>query len=344
VRRLSSRVAVRAPWRSAGRSAYNRRRGGFALNIVFHYDAGPRLLGRLEELAADSLEVTAVSAADDLRFAELMAEAEVLWHVLRPLSAADIAAAPSLKLIQKIGIGVDTIDLDAAKARDIAVCNMPGTKSAAVAEHTLLLMLATLRRLSQFDRDTRAGRGWGWPPSRQDALGELGGRTVGLVGYGAIPRLLGPILRAMGAQVIYTALQPSGKAVGHWRELDKLLAEADVVSLHVPLTKETRGMIDAAALAKMKPGAVLINTARGELVDEAALAEALTDGDLRGAGLDVHAHEPVADDNPLLVLDNVVVTPHVAWLTEETLARSLEVAVDNCRRLMAGTALVNRVV
>jgi phosphoglycerate dehydrogenase-like enzyme len=205
-------------------------------------------------------------------------------------------------------------------------------------------MLAALRRLPAIDRTTRCGRGWDLPASVQDKLGEIGGRIVGLVGYGAVPARLAPVLRALGAQVLYTARTPKPEAAAVWRALPDLLAESDIVSLHVPLTAETEQLIDATAIARMKQGAVLVNTARGGLVDETALLAALSDGRLSAAGLDVFADEPVDADNPLLALDNVVLAPHLAWLTMETLARSLEVALDNCRRLAEGRQLRHRVI
>ena len=313
------------------------------MNVVFHYDAGPALQVRLAALADEGLSVRACAVSDDDAFAALMREAEVLWHVLKPVTAAVIAGAPKLRLIQKIGVGVNTIDLAAAAARAIRVCNMPGTNSRAVAEMTLALMLAALRRLPAFDRATRAGAGWAWDAAVQDDLVELGGRTVGLVGYGAVPRLLAPMLAALGARVVYTARTAKADAVADWRTLADLLAESDIVSLHVPLTPDTDGVIDTAALAAMKPGAILVNTARGGLVDQDALVAALSAGRLRAAALDVFAAEPVAPDNPLLTLDNVVVAPHVAWITMETLDRSLAVAVENCRRLAADTPLLHEV-
>ena len=203
---------------------------------------------------------------------------------------------------------------------------------------------------------------------------ELHGRTVGLVGYGSIPRILAPILVALGARVLYTARSEKRDAIGEARGLAQLLSESDIVSLHVPLTDETADMIDADAIALMKPGAVLINTGRGEVVERGALLEALTSGKLAAAGLDVFATEPVAPDDPLLELGNVLerarvggspctrslqsqgnltlnltyprgllVSPHVAWQTQDTLRRSLAVAVENCRRLRAGEALLHRV-
>ena len=316
------------------------------MRVVFHYDTGPALARRLAEVAGGGIEVAACGEADDERFRALMADADVLWHVLRPVAAADIEAAPRLRLIQKIGVGVNTIDLDAARARGVRVCNMPGTNTPAVAEMTLALMLSAMRQLPAFGRAARDGKGWAMDRAIQDRLGEIGGRTVGLVGFGAVPRALAPALKALGARLLYTARAPKPEAGGlaEWRPLPALLEESDIVSLHVPETPETVGMIDEAALGRMRPGAVLVNTARGSLVDEAALADALSSGRLRAAGLDVFAREPVTPDNPLLALDNVALAPHVAWLTTDTIERSLEVALDNCRRLAAGETLRFQVV
>jgi phosphoglycerate dehydrogenase-like enzyme len=316
---------------------------GPAVKVVLQYAAGPWLQGRLAALAGDGIDVRFCEETDRARFRALMAEAEVVWHVLMPITAEVIAGAPRLKLIQKIGVGLNTIDLEAARTRGVKVCNMPETNSRAVAEMTLALMLAALRRLPTFDRVTRQGQGWPLDPKVQDDLGELAGRNVGLVGFGAVPRLLVPVLRALGARVLYTARAPKPGADAEWRALSDLLAESDVISLHVPLTPDTERMIDKAAIARMKPGTVLVNTARGGLIDEAALVAALASGRIRAAGLDVFALEPVDADNPLLRLDNVVLTPHVAWLTAETWQRSLAVAVENCRRLAAGQPLLHQV-
>ncbi len=310
------------------------------MKVLFHYAAGPDLAARLA--AVPGLDITICPVDDRALLQRTLPETDVLWHVLEPCTAAMIAAAPRLKLIQKIGIGVNTIDLDAAKARGIAVCNLPGTNSRAVAELTLAMMLAALRRLPRFDASIR--RGVWTDPLLEDGLGELGRRVVGLVGYGAIPRLLAPVLTAMGCRVLYTDQAPVPDALGEWRSLPALLEEADVVTLHVPLTEQTAHLIDAAALARMKRGAVLINTARGGLVDQAALTEALRSGHLAAAGLDVFETEPPDFAAPLFQLPNVVVSPHVAWLTTGTFDRSFVVAAENCRRVAAGEALLHRVV
>ena len=290
--------------------------------------------------------VVSPEGGDHDRFERELRDAEVLLHILKPVTEEALAGAPRLRFVQKIGVGVNTIDLEAARSRGVAVANMPGTNTQAVAEAALMLMLAALRNLAGFDRACRTGNGWspeGVSQERRNALGELCGRTVGLVGGGAVAsRLVGP-LRALGARVVYTDKNERPDLGIERRNLDDLLGESDVVSLHVPLTPETEGLIGRSALARMKPGAVLVNTARGGLVEEAALVEALTGGRLRAAGLDVLAEEPPPPDNPLVALDNVVLTPHVAWLTQETLARSMDVALENLRRLRDGRDLLFRV-
>ena len=312
------------------------------MNILFHYDAGEKLRGEVAQLDQQGLDVTCCPEGVDEPFNAHIADAEAIWHVLQPITAEVIERAPNLKLIQKIGVGVNTIDLDAARARDIAVCNMPGTNSRAVAEMTLLLMLSALRKQTVIDRVCRSGQ-WAVDRVTKEAFGEIHGRTVGFVGFGAIPQILAPIVEAMGARVIYTA--NSAKAVAYdYLPLDQLLQQADIVSLHIPLTAESEKIISAARLAIMKPGALLINTARGGLIDEPALCEALRNGQLGGAGLDVFYQEPVSADNPLLSLDNVSVAPHVAWLTNETFSRSIDIAVKNSLAIRDGSTLLHRVI
>jgi phosphoglycerate dehydrogenase-like enzyme len=310
------------------------------MNILFHYASGADLLGRLASITA--LRISVCPEQDDAQLARLLPGTDVLWHVLKPCTAEMIAAAPRLRLIQKIGVGVNTIDLEAAKARGIAVCNLPGTNARAVAELTLALMLSVVRRLPRFDTQMRNGV-WS-DPLLQDGIGELGGRTVGLVGYGAVPHVLAPVLAALGCRLIYTARTVHSDALGEWRSVSSLLAEADVVSLHLPLTDATTNLINGDALARMKPGAILINAARGGLVDQAALTEALATGRLAGAGLDVFINEPHDASESLFRLPNVVLTPHIAWLTTGTFDRSFAVAAENCRRLAAGEVLLHRVV
>jgi phosphoglycerate dehydrogenase-like enzyme len=313
-------------------------------HVVFHYQASPALTRRLAALSASNgLKIDIIAPAEAVALAAAKPTCEVLWHVLEPVTAAFINACPRLRLIQKIGVGVNTIDLAAAKARAVAVCNMPGTNSWAVAEMTLALMLACLRRLVPLDAAVRNGEGWRRPVEEMDRFGEIGGRCVGLVGMGAVPRLLAPVLTALGAEVVYWTRVAKPELPYRWLPLPELLAASDILSLHLPLVPETERLLDGAAFQRMRPGAILINTARGGLIDEAALVAALDAGRLAAAGLDVFAAEPVDPDNPLLRQDGVVLAPHLAWLTPETLERSTRVAAENVRRLTSGEPLLHRV-
>lgn len=315
------------------------------MKAVLHYRASEGFRAALAAYARTTgVNAVVVDEFDDAAFGREIADAEVLLHVLKPVTAAMVARAKGVRLVQKLGVGVNTIDLEACRAAGVAVCNMPGTNSQAVAEMALALMLSVLRRLSYLDPLTRQGQGWTPDPALIDGVGEVAGRTVGFVGYGGSASRLGAALEALGATVIYTARSEKPELPGRFTTLEEVLRQADIVSLHLPLTPETERMIDGRALAAMKPGAILINTARGGLVDEPALVKALCSGHLRGAGLDVFEQEPVDPDNPLLGLPNVVVAPHQAWLTPETLDRSLAAAFENIRRLAAGEPLQNQVV
>ncbi len=316
------------------------------MKVLLHYDAGERLQKDVAAFATQGLNVVCCPEGPSQPFLSELKDAEVLWHVLQPVNKDIIAQAPKLKLIQKIGVGVNTIDLEAAQASGIRVCNMPGTNSRAVAEMSLMLMLQALRTTPLLDQACRGGQ-WYLDANSTENLGEMGGKTVGLVGFGDIPQLLAPMLEVMGARVIYTARAErpaSNDKQYRYCTLDALLADSDIVSLHVPLNDSTAQLIDSKAIAQMKTGAILVNTARGGLVDESALYQALTDGKLSAAGLDVFATEPTPADNPLLKLNNVAVAPHVSWLTNETWERSMGVAVENCLAIKNNTPLRFQVV
>ncbi|BBY58849.1 glyoxylate reductase [Mycolicibacterium sarraceniae] len=288
---------------------------------------------------SDWLDVRWCHEDDDQTLHRELPEAEVIWHVLRPLPGAELRLGPRLRLVHKLGAGVNTIDVDAATELGIAVANMPGANAPSVAEGAVLLMLAALRRLPALDRATRQGLGWPTDATLGETVRDIGSCTVGLVGYGNIAKRVEQIVHAMGGTVLHTNTADDGTDA--WRPLPDLLAESDIVSLHLPLTPATDKLINRAALAAMKPHALLVNTSRGGVIDEAALVDALRSGRLAAAGLDVFAEEPVDPANPLLGLDNVVVTPHVTWFTADTMRRYLVQAVDNCRRLRDGDTLVN---
>ncbi|WP_293306433.1 2-hydroxyacid dehydrogenase [Mycolicibacterium sp.] len=288
---------------------------------------------------SDWLDIRWCHEDDDETLHRELPWADVVWHVLRPLSEADLRRGTRLRLVHKLGAGVNTIAVDTATASGIAVANMPGANAPSAAEGTVLLMLAAMRRLLELDTATRAGRGWPTDPTLGETVRDIGDCTVGLVGYGNIARRVERIVTAMGAEVLHTSTRDDGSA--DWRPLADLLAVSDIVSLHLPLTPDSEKLIDGAALALMKPGALLVNTSRGGVVDESALVDALASGRLAAAGLDVFTKEPVQTGNPLLALDNVVLSPHVVWYTRDTWRRYLQQAVDNCRRLRDGVDLVN---
>lgn len=217
-------------------------------------------------------------------------------------------AGPQLRIVAQHAVGYDNVDLDAATARGVLVTNTPDVLTAATAEFALALLLALVRRVAEGDRLVRARQPWSWEPTAMLGTG-LAGKTLGLVGLGRIGSEVGRLAEALGMRVVHTS-RSSGMP------LDELLAEADVVSLHVPLTEVTRHLIDAAALARMRPHAVLVNTSRGPVVDESALADALEAGAIAGAALDVFEREPEVEPR-LLGLPNVVLTPHVASATVE---------------------------
>ena len=313
-----------------------------ALRVLAHFVPGPKVMDFLAP-ESDWLDIRWCADDDSTESQETfyreLPDADVIWHVLRPLSGADLSRASRLRLVHKFGAGVNTIDVDTATKRGVAVANMPGANAPSVAEGTVLLMLAALRRLPMLDRATRDGRGWPSDPQLGETVRDIGACTVGLVGYGNIAKQVAGIVAAMGATVLHTSTGDDG--LPGWRPLPELLAGSDIVSLHLPLTADTDGLLGEAALARMKPGAVLVNTSRGAIVDEEALADALREGRLAAAGLDVFGVEPVTPDNPLLGLDNVVLTPHVTWYTVDTMRRYLVEAVANCRRLRDGQQLAH---
>jgi glyoxylate reductase len=234
-------------------------------------------------------------------------------------------AGPGLRVIANYAVGYDNIDLDAARARGIAVTTTPDVLTRATAEHTLALMLALTRRVAEGDRFLRRGEEWLWRPTFMLGTG-LAGKTLGLIGSGRIGQEVARLAAPFGPEVIFTSR--SGGV-----PLRELLRRADIVSLHIPLTEETRHLIDAVTLAEMKPRALLVNTARGAIVDERALVTALRAGQLGGAALDVFEHEPevLAD---LLELENVVLTPHLGSATLEARTAMGMVCVDALRAVL----------
>ena len=234
------------------------------------------------------------------------------------LNAETIAATPSLKVIAKHGVGVDMIDIDAASARAIPVMITPGSNARSVAEHALGLLLCVLKDIPGLDRRTTDGA---WEKGTHRGR-ELSGKCVGLVGFGAIAQEFAALLAPFGVELMaLTRREPEDagafKEITFTRDLKSILSSCDIVSLHCPLTEATRGILGAGAFEVMKPGTFIVNTARGELIDEDVLLEALNSGRIAGAGLDCFATEPPTPSNELLSHPRVVATPHIAWATHE---------------------------
>ena len=276
---------------------------------------------------------------DDPRARNWHEDADGLMVRGKKITADDMARAKKLRVISKQGVGIDNIDLEAAKARGIAVCRTPGVNSEAVAEMALSLGLSVVRRVTEFDRMTRAGG----KVQRANFLGyESWQKTVGIVGMGNIGTLVARKWRgAFDAKLIgYDPYVPANRwsELPHKRaaSLEEMLPQVDILSLHLPLTPESRNLIDAARLALMKPSAIVVNTSRGGIVNEAALYQAISSGNLFGAGFDVFEVEPPTSDHPLMSLPTFVGTPHAAAGTIETQARSSMLAASQLLEALAG--------
>jgi D-3-phosphoglycerate dehydrogenase len=252
------------------------------------------------------------------------------------------AARPTLKHLAIWGTGTDNIDLAAARQLGVVVSNTPNTATDAIAEHCLALLLAVARRLTQMDSAVKQGT---W---ERGMMFQCQGKTLGIIGTGVIGTRFAELGRAIGMRVIAWTLHPDPEKArragfAYVPTLDALLSDAEVISLHLRSSPETRGLLGRAQFARMRRGAIFINTARGDIVDEAALAEGLRSGRLGGAGIDVFAREPVSRDNPLLGAPNVVLTPHTAGTTPEALANGLNLCAENVTRYLARGEVVHRV-
>jgi D-3-phosphoglycerate dehydrogenase / 2-oxoglutarate reductase len=268
---------------------------------------------------------------------EAVAGADAVLNCYAPMPAEVIRGLDRCVVIARYGIGIDTIDLDEATAKGIVVTNVPDYCIGEVSDHALALLMSLARGVTRLDRHVRSGS---WTPSDARPIHRLRGRTLGLVGFGRIARALAVKAAALGLRVLTTDPFVRDEAV---REagaepvtLDELLAAADAISIHAPLTEESRHLIGEAELAMMKPGAILINTSRGPLVDLDALRAALAEDRLGGAGLDVLEVEPPAADDPLLHRDDVIITPHAAFYSEESLEELQRKAVEQVIEALAG--------
>ncbi len=269
-----------------------------------------------------------------------MAGAEAVFTNKTLITEKAMAATPSLRYIGLLSTGTNTVDLNAAKARGIPVTNIPAYSTDEVAQHTLALLLEICNQVGLHSGEVQAGR---WAKSADFCYWDapllcLAGQTFGCIGFGAIGRRTAQLMRALGMEILATGSRETeeGRALASYVPLEELLAKADVVSLHCPLTPETKHLIDEKRIAQMKDGAILLNTARGPLIDEEALAAALASGKLYAAGLDVVSKEPMKPDNPLLGAKNCYITPHIAWAPFSARSRLMGIAEANLRGYAEG--------
>lgn len=279
----------------------------------------PQLAARAELVYHDSLP-----GSEDGLIARI-ADSEVVLNIRSSSKFTDrvMAACPRLRLLSVWGTGTDHIDLAAASRRAISIRTTPGVSAASIAEHTLALLLAVARRIPLADAATRRGE---WPRGQSV---ELNGKTCGVIGLGAIGRRFAQLAAGIGMRVVAWTMHPREIAGIEMVGLDDLYRMSDVVSVHLRLSPDTVGLMNAAQFARMRPNAILINTARGAIVDEAALVDALQTRRIAGAGLDVFAVEPLPPGHALTTLPNVVLTPHCAGITPEALEAGLRMAVEN---------------
>ena len=299
-------------------------------------DLGDLDLSPLQQCFA-SLQLHAQSSPDQV--STRLQSASVAISNKAPLTAASFAANPQLKLVLVAATGTNNVDLAAAQAHGVTVCNCRAYGTPSVAQHTLLLLLALATRLTDYQQAVRDGA---WQQASQFCLldfpiMELQGKTLGLLGHGELGSAVGKLAEAFGMRVLLGQL-PGRPAQTNRLSLDELLPQVDALSLHCPLTEQTRNLIGARELALMKPQALLINTARGGLVDEQALADALRAGQLGGAALDVLSEEPPRHGNPLLAADipRLIITPHNAWASREARQRIVSQLAENATAFFAG--------
>ncbi len=266
--------------------------------------------------------------------------AEMILTNKVPLDAATIESLPGLKYIGVLATGYNIVDTEAAKKAGVVVCNIPSYSTNSVAQQVFALLLAICNRTEEYAAGVSAGK---WSACadftyREREWPELAGKTFGVVGFGNIGKRVAAIASALGMQVAVVTSKNEDELPSGYRkvELDALFSTADVVSLHCPLTADTKGMVDARRLSLMKPNAILINTARGPLVDEQALADVLNQERIFGAGLDVLCNEPPHASCPLLTAKNCIITPHIAWASTEARERLFDIALNNVKAYTEG--------
>jgi glycerate dehydrogenase len=319
------------------------------LVVLDGYTENPGDLSWAELAALGELTVyDRTSYTESPLIAERIGDAEIVVMNKTPISRATIDACPNIRLIAVLATGYNVVDYQYAREKGIPVVNVPAYGTAPVSQYSIALLLEICHHIGHHSASVHAGNWasnpdwcyWDYP------LIELEGKTIGIIGFGRIGQAEGRIARAMGMHVLAYDVYPNdaGRAIGAYVDLDTLLAQADVVSLHCNLTPENTGLINKENIAKMKDGAILINNARGQLIVEQDVADALNSGKLAAAGLDVVYTEPIRPDNPLLTAKNCIITPHISWAPKESRQRIMDATAENIRAFLAGTPqnVVNR--
>lgn len=301
-------------------------------------------LGKLGELTV----YDRTSLTDEAEIISRIGDAEIVISNKTPISQSVIDACPNIKMISMLATGYNVIDCTYAKKKGVPVSNVPTYGTASVSQFSIALLLEVCHHIGHHDASVHAGRWagcadwcyWDYP------LIELEGKTIGIIGFGRIGQAEGRIAKAMGMNVLAYDLYPNdfGREIAEYVDLDALYARSDVITLHCNLTPENTGMINKNSIAKMKDGVILINNARGQLINEQDVADALNSGKMGAAGLDVVYTEPIREDNPLLKAKNCIITPHISWAPKESRQRIMDTTVENVSAYLAGTPInvVNR--
>ena len=288
------------------------------------------------------------SLTDEAEIISRIGGAEIVVTNKTPLTRNVLETCPNIKMISVLATGYNVIDCDCAKERGIPVSNVPTYGTASVSQFSIALLLEACHHIGHHDASVHAGHWancadwcyWDYP------LIELEGKTIGIIGFGRIGQAEGRVAKALGMRVLAYDLYPndSGRALAEYTDLDTLYAQSDVITLHCNLTPENTRMINRETISKMKDGVILINNARGQLIDEQDVADALNIGKMGAAGLDVVYTEPIKADNPLLTAKNCIITPHISWAPKESRQRIMDTTADNIRAYLAGAPIhvVNR--
>ena len=285
-------------------------------------------------------DVTVYERTDPSQTAQRLKDAEIVMTNKTPITAELLDTCPAIRLICVLATGYNVVDCAAARQRGIPVCNVPDYGTNAVAQFTFSLLLELCNRVGLHSDAVHNGEWTNCPDFCfwKTPQMELAGKTLGIIGFGRIGRAVGKIAKAMGMNVFAynRSRHPDGASIGEYVDLDTLLEKSDIISLHCPLTAENTGLINAASIAKMKDGAILLNTARGGLLNEQDIADALRSGKLKAAAVDVVSYEPIQKDNPLLTAPNCIITPHMAWAPVESRQRILNCTVASIQAFLDG--------